>query len=343
MKSLDLFTGIGGMALHLPFEPVMYCEIDPYVRTILERRIKSGDLHDAPIWDDISTLDPPDHDILLGGFPCQDISSMGLKKGFSGTRSSLYFEILRIVKLKHPKQVFLENVRNILNMPGCWHAVLKTLHAEGYDMRWCIMNVHNVGGTHRRARWFLLGNLRETPCDAEMCDLPAKMSKFGSCIRGKYTELRDPKLPVHRMSEPLVFNKIPGVKCRGEIIETMTRYAWSTPRVAGCRACRNLTQRGASDLPSQARFEQHTKHRHMNINLRWLETLMGLPGGWTDNECEHVEAFPGFGKEIYDRMKPDKDADGNRVQKNYYKRWKTMGNMCVPQVSQLAYSYLIKI
>ena len=61
---------------------------------------------------------------------------------------------------------------------------------------------------------------------------------------------------------------------------------------------------------------------------------MGLPGGWTDPDCDDVEDFPGFGKEIYKRMVPG-------LPKNYYKRWKTLGNMCVSQTALLAYNYLI--
>ena len=127
MKCLDLFSGIGGMGRLLPFEPVMFCEWDEFPRSVLERRIKSGDLPDVPIHEDVRTLDPPDHDILIGGFPCQDISTLGLKKGLKGDKSSLYYQILRIVKIKHPKYVFLENVAHILQMPEVWQVVLTTL------------------------------------------------------------------------------------------------------------------------------------------------------------------------------------------------------------------------
>ena len=120
MRCLDLITGIGGMGRLLPFHPVMFCEIEPFPRSVLERRNKSGDLPPVPIHDDVRTLQPPDHDILIGGFPCQDISTLGLKKGLEGKKSSLYFQILRIIKLKHPKYVFLENVAHILQMPEAW-------------------------------------------------------------------------------------------------------------------------------------------------------------------------------------------------------------------------------
>ena len=53
MKCLDLFTGIGGMGRLLPVDTIMYCEKDPYCRKVLEKRMCDGDLHNAPIHEDI--------------------------------------------------------------------------------------------------------------------------------------------------------------------------------------------------------------------------------------------------------------------------------------------------
>lgn len=63
----------------------------------------------------ISESDIPDHDILVGGFPCVTFSQAGLKKGFGDTRGTLFFEIARIIKEKRPKVFLLENVKNLVN------------------------------------------------------------------------------------------------------------------------------------------------------------------------------------------------------------------------------------
>ncbi len=333
MRCLDLFSGIGGMGRLLPFHPVMFCEKDKFTRSVLERRIKSGDLPPVPIHDDICTLDPPDHDILIGGFPCQDISTLGLKKGLDGDKSSLYYQVLRIVREKHPRYVFLENVAHILVMPEVWQVVLRTLSEEGYDLKWCIFGANSCGAYHQRNRWFILGTYTGVSTVAR--GMPDRMSKYGEMKGGVYRELPDPKVPRTRMSKPIVMRHLEGVKCKGEICKKeVRRTLWMTPRATGgTRAIWNKTKRSMSDLPNLLRFATCTEDKHFCANLKWVENLMGLPGGWTDPDCDDVEDFPGFGKEIYKRMVPG-------LPKNYYKRWKTLGNMCVSQTALLAYNYL---
>jgi site-specific DNA-cytosine methylase len=74
IQGLDLFSGIGGISLALRdyMRPVAYCEIDPYCQSVLLSRMQTGDLPKAPIWDDITTLNPKEleaTDIIVGGFP----------------------------------------------------------------------------------------------------------------------------------------------------------------------------------------------------------------------------------------------------------------------------------
>jgi len=335
LRCLDTFTGIGGMGRLLPFHPIAFCEKAAFPRSVLQSRMESGDLPTVPIHEDITTLDPPEHDILIGGFPCQDISSFGLKKGFEGEKSSLYYHILRIVRLKHPKYVFLENVAHILNMPNVWQPVLTTLSAEGYDLKWCLFGANSAGAFHRRNRWFILGT--RTGQNYTAGEMPQKMHKFGQMVAGIYSTVPDPKVPRTRLSKPLVMKHFDGVECNGVInTNVIKRTIWNTPRATGgTRAVRNKTTRSMSDLPNQLRFATSTPpaDRHFCGNLKWVENLMGLPAGWTSPDCKHVEDFPGFGIEAYKRMLPGK-------QHNYYKRWKTLGNMCVSQQSLLAYRYL---
>jgi DNA (cytosine-5)-methyltransferase 1 len=163
LNGLDLFSGIGGITRTLDgyVRPVAYCEIDPYARGVLLSRISSGDIPDAPVWDDVSSLHGamlPRVDIIYGGFPCQDISVAGRGAGLGGKRSGLFFEVVRLAEEIKPKLIFLENVPAIRTRG--LERVLEELTALRYDCRWGMLSAQDVGANHKRERWFLLAHSR---------------------------------------------------------------------------------------------------------------------------------------------------------------------------------------
>jgi DNA (cytosine-5)-methyltransferase 1 len=157
---MSLFSGIGGIdfALKEWMRTQIYCEIDPYCQGVLLSRMASGDIENAPIWDDIKTLQPGELgaiDIIVGGFPpCQDISIAGNGKGLAGERSGLFFEIIRLVREIRPTFVFLENTKGILTNGGV--QVIETLTSIGYSCRWITKSCKEVGSPQNRERWFCL-------------------------------------------------------------------------------------------------------------------------------------------------------------------------------------------
>lgn len=169
LNGLDLFSGIGGIALAL--EPwvrtIAYCENDRYAQSVLLSRMRDGSLPCAPIWDDVSTL-RADHlctpeigiDIICGGFPCQDISVAGTGTGLDGERSGLFFEVVRLVGECRPRFVFLENVP-ALAVRGL-DRVLLEFDALGYDARWTIVSAAEVGAPHLRERIWILAHANST-------------------------------------------------------------------------------------------------------------------------------------------------------------------------------------
>lgn len=110
---IDLFAGIGG--IRYPFQKlgghcVFTSEWDKFAqKTYLENfgEMPSGDITK------IKASSIADHDILLGGFPCQAFSQAGLKQGFNDTRGTMFFEIQRILVEKRPKAFLLENVKQL--------------------------------------------------------------------------------------------------------------------------------------------------------------------------------------------------------------------------------------
>jgi DNA (cytosine-5)-methyltransferase 1 len=154
-KILDGFAGIGGFsyAAHKivgGFETTQFIEIDKFCQKLLAKRFPN-----IPIHDDVRTFtaNPGDFDVFCSGFPCQDISVAGLQKGITKeTRSGLFFEVIRIIRMVRPKFVVLENVAAILN--NGLDIVLGELSEAGYDAEWAIVSCEDMGGCHRRQRWW---------------------------------------------------------------------------------------------------------------------------------------------------------------------------------------------
>lgn len=169
-KSLDLFSGIGGItyALREYFEPTLYCDNDRACQDVLARLVDTGELPPGRLVSDVTSIGKVESDVraIVGGSPCQSISCMGKKEGIAeGTRSGLFLEIVRLVD-ENPNidVLFLENVANILRVGA--KEVVETLTARGFTLAWTIRHARGHGAPHKRERWFCLalrGSARDHP------------------------------------------------------------------------------------------------------------------------------------------------------------------------------------
>jgi len=167
MRVLDLFSGIGGFSLGIEragMNTIAFCEKDLLCKKVLNKHWPL-----VPVFEDITKLDGTKFkgiDLICGGFPCQDISVAGLKKGleYDGqkTRSGLWHEYKRIIKEAQPRWVVIENVRNLLNIGLA--TVLKDLHEVGYDAEWEVISARSVGACHLRERIWIVAY----PSNADM-------------------------------------------------------------------------------------------------------------------------------------------------------------------------------
>ena len=168
LRSLDLFTGIAGFSIALGklAIPLAYCDNSADAQNILRARIADGQLHDAPILTDVRKITADmfknDVDIITAGFPCQDVSRVGInlasRSGTSGLikdRSGLILEVIRLTRELRPSFVFLENVTMVTRDPA-YPAMLRAFAAAGYKARWDQFNAASLGFEHRRDRWFML-------------------------------------------------------------------------------------------------------------------------------------------------------------------------------------------
>ena len=160
LNELALFAGAGGGILGgslCGFNTIAACEIEEYPRRVLLARQRDGMLPAFPIWDDVRTFDGRPWrgvvDVITGGFPCQDISSAGRGVGIAGSRSGLWFEMLRIIGEVRPAFVFAENSPH-LRTRGLG-VVIQGLTGLGYDVRWCVLGAWHAGAPHRRNRMWI--------------------------------------------------------------------------------------------------------------------------------------------------------------------------------------------
>lgn len=159
LRFIDLFAGIGGIRLGLERaggKCVFSSEWDSDATKTYEAYFG-----DKPTGDITKILDSevPDHDILAGGFPCQAFSIIGGMKGFGDTRGTLFFEIERILRAKHPKAFLLENVRNLVSHDKgtTFKVILERLKLLGYHVHWRILNALHYNLPQKRERVIIVG------------------------------------------------------------------------------------------------------------------------------------------------------------------------------------------
>ncbi|MCK5718701.1 MAG: DNA cytosine methyltransferase [Thiomargarita sp.] len=158
-KFIDLFAGIGGIRLgfeEIGGECVFSSEWDKYAQNMYE-----ANFGERPKGD-ITKINPktiPNHDILLGGFPCQAFSICGNQKGFSDTRGTLFFNIEEILRIKKPYAFMLENVKNLKSHDKgkTLKTILKHLENLGYSVHHAILNSLNFGVPQKRERTIIVG------------------------------------------------------------------------------------------------------------------------------------------------------------------------------------------
>ena len=156
LKVGSLFAGIGGFDLGLTwaggYEIAWQVELDQWCRRVLQKHWpdaeRFADIRDCGI----HNLSPVD--VIVGGFPCQDISIAGTQKGLEGERSSLWWQMRRIVGELRPRYVLIENVPNLL-IRG-FDRVLGSLSEIGYDAEWGVISANDVGAPHLRQRLWIV-------------------------------------------------------------------------------------------------------------------------------------------------------------------------------------------
>ncbi|MBC7003523.1 DNA (cytosine-5-)-methyltransferase [Photobacterium sp. BZF1] len=276
---IDLFAGIGG--IRYPFQQlgghcVFTSEWDKFAqKTYLTNygEMPNGDITQ------IKAKDIPDHDILLGGFPCQAFSQAGLKQGFSDTRGTMFFEIQRILAEKKPKAFLLENVKQL----------------QG----------HNKGETLKTILSILRGEFeQEIPEDVPMSEEArhALSEKLNYCVGFKVLRAGDFGIPQNRERVFIVgFDR--DYYQLDQDIKFSDIFTWPE----GSKEPTRVGDILQSPEELQADFEKHQKDRFTISEKLWT--------GHKKRKAEHQNKGNGFGYSLFSAD----DEYTNTISARYYK------------------------
>lgn len=242
LKVCSLFSGIGGIDLGFKqagFDIVWANEFDKDAATTYRHNFGGEHLVKKDIRKvDVSKI--PDFDILVAGFPCQSFSTAGKQLGFKDPRGDLFFQVERVVKVKRPNVIFLENVSNLLDHDEgkSFLTVYNTLVPYGYSFKYKVMDACLYGNVpQHRERIFIVAFLDENLCEqfvfpeeieltTKINDLVDRSIKHSDCyyytdLNNYYSKLKrivKSKTDVYRIYDYGVSNK------SYKICPTMTAY-----------------------------------------------------------------------------------------------------------------------
>jgi DNA (cytosine-5)-methyltransferase 1 len=185
IKTIELFAGVGGFRIGLEksrysnknFNIIWSNQWEPstklqHASQIYEKQFGYTNHSNEDI-SKVEVSDIPNHDMLVGGFPCQDYSVASTLKnshGINGKKGVLWWEIYRILQEKQekaPKYLLLENVDRLLKSPASQRGrdfaiILSSLNALGYAVEWRVINASEYGMPQRRRRVFIFASKKDT-------------------------------------------------------------------------------------------------------------------------------------------------------------------------------------
>ena len=242
LKILDAFAGIGGFSYAAErlvggYKTKQFIEIDEYCQSVLKKNFPN-----IPIHDDIKTFKAKrgEYDLLTAGFPCKDLSVAGQQRGIGeGTRSGLFYEVIRLIREIRPKFVLLENVRNLLSHKGgeTFQEVLFQIAKSGYSAEWSVVSAKDVGACHRRERIWIIAYPNSEYEDRTKSTIQARRETFiddttsDTNGNGSFTAERvrvDGQTDTSTQERENEVSQSKGSsKSRGsEIIQRFTEYKW---------------------------------------------------------------------------------------------------------------------
>lgn len=191
IRVVELFAGVGGFRIGLEgasdaFHTIWNNQWEPSTvrqdASLVYRARFGREGHSNEDINTVKTENIPDHDLLVGGFPCQDYSvasTLSRSGGIEGKKGVLWWQIYRILKEKEerrPQYLFFENVDRLLNSPAKQRGrdfaiILASLSDLGYTVEWRVINAADFGMPQRRRRTYILGYREDSIVNNQIRDL----------------------------------------------------------------------------------------------------------------------------------------------------------------------------
>jgi len=293
-KLVSLFAGIGGIDLGFEFagfDCIWANDFDKFAcqtyRANVGDQIVEGDIR-------LTKEQIPDHDILVGGFPCQPFSTLGKLQGFDDekNRGTLFFEIMDIITKHDTKVVVLENVKNLVNHDDgkTFARIKQELNDAGYDVNAQILNSQDYGIPQRRNRIFIVAFNR-------------KYFKTGTFTYPEKEELKvttqdllDENVPESYFLTRKLEKTILGMGTKGYMVKPTIDLPISKTLTATMHKMHRASQDNyVTDLKN---YERNVTDKVKRMEVRKLtpnecRQLQGFPSEWTQvvSDCQAYKQF----------------------------------------------------
>lgn len=319
IKVVELFAGVGGFRIGLEgassaYETIWNNQWEPSTvhqdASLVYRARFGSEGHCNADINNIKTKDIPNHDLLVGGFPCQDYSvasTLSRSGGIEGKKGVLWWQIYRILSEKgdnRPNYIFFENVDRLLSSPAKQRGrdfaiILSSLSDLGYTVEWRVINAAEYGMPQRRRRTYIVGYREE------------------SIVNGKVDNLEDWVLYDGVMAKAFQFTKQKKSESLFDIVGTIQEVSESF-------------NKGMKDSPfGDAGIMRRRKVYTVDTNPVYEGTSMTLGGALVDENFIPEEFF--ISDEELARWEYEKGAKKiERTSKEGYKYIFSEGSMSFP-------------
>lgn len=281
---VSLFSGIGGLDLGFEFAGFKTIWANDFDKFAVETY--KANVNNHIVYGDIRLVKHqiPDHDVLIGGFPCQPFSTLGKLQGFEDERNrgTLFFEIMDIITSHDTKVVVLENVKNLINHDKgrTFSRIRQELNDAGYDVNAQILNSQDYGIPQRRNRIFIVAFNRKYFKSSDFA-YPNKEE-----LKIKTQDLLDKTVEEKYFLTKKLEHTILGMGTKGYLVKPTIDLAVSKTLTATMHKMHRASQDNyVTDLVN---FEKNVTDKEKRIPIRKL----------TPNECRQLQGFPSDWKQV---------------------------------------------